>query len=177
MERLHPKAVWLFFLKSFFSYVFLGGFLMVFTFTPAFLRTIFSRFSEIEGSTMPFNFIWQPFLVLIVLALFDYAVARLTYHFYRFELTEDTYRAERGIIWKRYISIPYDRIQNVDIYRGIWDRILGLSDIQIHTAGYGGTGARGMGSEGRLPGLDKERAEEVRDILISKVKEARGQGL
>lgn len=109
----------------------------------------------------------------MILIIISYIWARLSYRFWRYQLTEDAYKSERGIIFKRYVSIPYERIQNVDIYRGILDRLLGLSDLQIQTAGYGaagGHGLRGFGSEGRLPGLSKEKAEEMREELIRRAK-------
>ena len=80
-------------------------------------------------------------------------------------------------IWKRYVSIPYARIQNVDIHRGLLARILGLSDILIHTAGYGGIGSRGIGSEGRLPGLDKVEAERIREELLQKARKSGNSGI
>lgn len=64
---------------------------------------------------------------------------------------------------EKYVTIPYDRIQNVDIYRGVVDRLLGLN---IHTAGWGISGWRTFDVEGYLPGLSKEVAEELRDELI-----------
>ncbi len=114
-------------------------------------------------------------IIFIILIIFDYIWAKLSYHFYRYELAEDAYKSERGVIWKRYVSIPYSRIQNVDIYRGLLARLLGLSDIQVQTAGYGAPNA--ISSEGRLPGLSKEEAEKIRDELIRRVKEAKDQGL
>jgi len=52
-----------------------------------------------------------------------------------------------------------------------------LSDLQIHTAGYGAVGAKGTGSEGRLPGLSREDAESLREELLRRVKESKNQGL
>ena len=112
----------------------------------------------------------------IVLLLFSalFAWAKLSYHFYRYELTEDGFQKELGVIWKKYVTIPYDRIQNVDIHRGIIARLLGLSDLNIQTAGSAAQIYRnstfGLGAEGRLPGLSKKDAERLRDELISRAK-------
>ena len=88
---------------------------------------------------------------------------------------EDVFKKESGVIWKKYVSIPYERIQNVDIYRGVFARILGLSDLHIQTAGasvvsYGRGGLAGVGAEGRLPGIGKDVAEKLRDGLIKRAK-------
>jgi len=107
--------------------------------------------------------------------------AKLTYRYYLYELTEDGFRKEHGVIWKKYVTIPYERVQNVDIYRGVIARLLGLSDLHIQTAGasaqYSRYGALGLSAEGRLMGLSREDAEKIRDELIKRAKGSKGQGL
>ncbi len=158
-RQLHPKAVWLFFFNKGFGLWILVAF--------------FLAQSVIYVASGILFLIWS-ILIFIVVLILAFVVAKLSYHFYRFELTDGEYKAERGIIWKRYISIPYGRIQNVDIYRGVLDRLLGLSDLNIQTAGYSTIGTRGAGgSEGRLPGLSTQEAEKVREELIKRAKGAR----
>ena len=106
--------------------------------------------------------------------------SKLAYDAYKYELREDGFRKEYGVIWKKYVTIPYERIQNVDINRGLLARLLGLSDLQIQTAGISATvsryGMAGMGAEGRLPGISKDVAEELRDELIKRAR-GKNQGL
>ena len=113
-----------------------------------------------------------------LLILLCYFLAKSAYRYWHYELTENALRIEKGIIWKKYLSIPYERIQNVDISRGVLDRILNLSDIQIQTAGnsavYGRPG--GWHSEGKIPGLDIKIAEQLREELVNKSKGTK-QGL
>lgn len=115
---------------------------------------------------------WFGILVFVSLIL-AFIWSKLTYRFYRYELTEAGFRKELGVIYKKYVTIPYDRIQNVDIYRGILARMLGLSDLNIQTAGASGA----IGAEGRLPGLSREVAEQVRDELIKRARQSKGQGV
>src|SRR3990167_3650621 len=114
---------------------------------------------------LPFCFIW----------------AKLTYHFYRYELIDSGFRKESGGIYKKYVTIPYDRIQNVDIHRGILARLLGLSDLNIQTAGFSATvgryGVGGASAEGRLPGTSREVSEQLRDELIQRSRQSKNQGL
>ena len=120
-------------------------------------------------------------IILLILILLLYVWARLSYKFYLYELTEDGFKKELGVIYKKYVTIPYERIQNVDIYRGILARILGLSDLNIQTAGASAQvtrhGVFGAGAEGRLPGLLHEDAEKLRDELIKRAKHSSNQGL
>ncbi|MEK7194296.1 MAG: PH domain-containing protein [Patescibacteria group bacterium] len=164
MKQLDPKAVWLFFISQFISVVpvaILGVFC-----------GIFSELSAITNWGIGSFVLWITIGVVIILII-AFVIAKLSYHFYRYELTDIGFKKESGIIWKRYVTIPYDRIQNVDIYRGVIARILGLSDLQIHTAGVGGVA---MG-EGRLPGLSFSDADIIRDELINRSRQSRnGQG-
>jgi uncharacterized membrane protein YdbT with pleckstrin-like domain len=173
MKHLDPKAVWLFFFQtvigwivglivlSFWSFGALGSMPE----SENILRTVITIAAGIIVVGIVIAFIW----------------AKLSYAFYKYELTDAGFRKESGVIWKRYVTIPYNRIQNVDIYRGIVARILGLSDLQIQTAGASAVitryGAGGMGAEGRLPALSKEDAERLRDELIDRARHSGGQGL
>lgn len=173
MKKLDSKFVWILFLNNIYGAIFLAIFIGVFL-------------SSFINSVPSFNLPWFGiFIVLLVLFIvFAFVWAKLTLYFYKYELTNDGFKKESGVIYKKYVTIPYDRIQNVDINRGILARILGLSDLNIQTAGnsavFGGSYAmRGIGAEGRLPGLSKEIANEVRDELIRRAKDTRNlnQGL
>jgi len=124
------------------------------------------------------NWLW---LIIPVLVVLGYVWAKLSYENYKYELTDDSFRKELGVIYKKYVSIPYERIQNIDIYRGILDRLLGLSNLHVQTAGASSAmNYRGMwrgGAEGKLPGLSKEVAEQLRDELVKRSQGAKGKGL
>ncbi|XOB41403.1 MAG: PH domain-containing protein [Candidatus Nealsonbacteria bacterium] len=172
MEKLHPKAVWIFFFQFLSTFLFFGFFIAIFLIVPL-LMMIQKKIGE---GTVALPWGWL-ILGLFLYIIFCYIWAKLTYRFWRYQLTEDAIKIEKGVIWKKYISIPYERIQNVDIYRGILARLLGLSDLQIQTAGYsGGYGRYGGGIEGKLPGIDIQTAEQLREDLIKRIKGTK-QGL
>lgn len=171
MQHLHPRAFWLFFIPALLP-------------APGFLIALFvmvlalSSEGELPAFLSGSSVLYLSVLVTALYILGAYAWAKLTCHFYRYELREDGFRKEHGIIWKRYVTIPYDRIQNVDIFRGLIARILGLSDIQVQTAGAITAGSYGAFAEGRLPGINKEEAEKIRDELVRRARTSRsGQGL
>lgn len=179
MKQLDPKSVWLFFL----SFVLRSIIPIIF-----FSIWVTAFFGDIDksldnGGEFSFGFINWPWTIIVVLSIIFlcFVWAKLTYRFYRYELTDAGFRKELGVIYKKYVTIPYDRIQNVDIYRGILARILGLSDLNVQTAGasamIGRYGAAGIGAEGRLPGLSREAAEELRDELIERARKSKNQGL
>jgi len=176
MKQLDPKAVWLFFisfvLQSIIPIIFLTFWI------GAFVSGLNeSTGSEVELSVTSSNWIWIVGPAFFIILCFIWA--KLTYHYYRYELLDSGFRKESGVIYKKYVTIPYDRIQNVDINRGILARIFGLSDLNIQTAGASATisryGAMGGGAEGRLPGVSKEVAEQLRDELIQRARQPRSQ--
>ncbi|MBP9832442.1 MAG: PH domain-containing protein, partial [Candidatus Pacebacteria bacterium] len=108
MKQLDKKAVWLFFLSSvsstlIFSLIFVGW-------------TLFAVFEDsfIGGNVLSTMLGWL-ILVVAVFTVLSFIWAKLSYHYYRYELTDLGFRKESGVIWKKYVTIPYARIQNVDI--------------------------------------------------------------
>jgi uncharacterized membrane protein YdbT with pleckstrin-like domain len=166
MQKLDPKAKWNFF------FIFLGrsltplGFLVGFWFFDA----INPNLQSVEPMTTIITI--TPLLILAIL-LFCWLWSGLSYTNYNYELKDEGVRIERGVIWKKYVTIPYDRIQNVDILRGLVARILGLSDLQIQTAGGLTSANYGAYSEGRLPGLSPHIAENLRDEVLKVSRKSR----
>jgi len=177
MKQLDPKAVWLFFF----------GFILR-SIIPIIIFSIWgsvflSDFNQNLAGNNEFSFAFLNWLwVIIPIFLASCFVwAKLTFHFYRYELLDSRFRKESGVIYKKYVTIPYDRIQNVDINRGILARILGLSDFNIQTAGASAIvsryGVMGGGAEGRLPAVSMAVGEQLRDELIQRTRQSKNQGL
>ncbi len=177
MQKLDPKVVWIFFVRIFFRGLVMFIFLLYFLFL---IYTPFHRMGKGEIFLGRVSFLWALIPLFILYLIFCWILAKLTYRFWGYQLTEEAFKKEHGVIWKKYVSIPYERIQNIDIHRGILARILGLSDLKIQTAGYSavvyGRRMAGIGAEGYLPGLDKQVAEQLREELIRKAKGTK-QGL
>lgn len=151
MEQLDRQATWYFFFRSVIQLIGLGfilGFWAVLIADSLLLGITIISLGPVLG------------------AIIAYVWAKLTYDNYWYELRDDGFRKEHGVIWKKYVTIPYQRIQNVDIHRGLLARLLGLSDIKIQTAGGISTGSYGATAEGYLPGLSPQKAEEMRDELV-----------
>lgn len=178
MQKLDSKAVWLFFFRIFFR----GLFVLIFFGYILFIISIpiLTKTERAEAFLEKVGYLWLLLPLFILYLIFCWFWAKLTYRFWVYQLTEDAFKKEYGVIWKKYVSIPYERIQNIDIHRGVITRILGLSDLQIQTAGASavvyGRRMMGIGAEGYLPGLDKNVTEELREELIKRAKGTK-QGL
>lgn len=68
-----------------------------------------------------------------------------------------------GVIASTTTIIPYNRIQHVALHEGFIDRKYYLAEIQIFTAG-------GSGSDLEIPGIAIEEAENIKQLLMGKIK-------
>ena len=173
VERmLHSGAKWLFRIRSFFGVIFLTFFFGIWS--SVFLIGVFQA---IGANAVSAFLIVSLIGILIAIALIE-VYARLSYKFWKYEFTDSQLRIERGIIWKKYSNIPYQRMQNVDITRGIFARMLGFSTVNIQTAGYSmPTNGVGSMSEGYIPAVSMEEAEHIREFVIKKITKKKGSGL
>lgn len=67
-----------------------------------------------------------------------------------------------GIIGTNTMVIPYNRVQHVALHEGWIARFFGLAKIEIFTAG-------GMSSDLEIPGIAKEEAENIKQLLMGKI--------
>ncbi|MDI6049686.1 PH domain-containing protein [Flavobacterium sp. XS2P24] len=67
-----------------------------------------------------------------------------------------------GIIATKTIVIPYNRVQHVALHEGLISRYFGLAKIEIFTAG-------GSSSDIEIPGIEKEQAEDIKQLLMGKI--------
>jgi len=85
-----------------------------------------------------------------------------------YQLREDDLLFRRGLLFQRFVSVPYGRMQLIDITSGPVSRVIGLSDLRFVTAA--------ASSSVAIPGLRIEDAEELRDQLVG-LAETRRAGL
>ncbi|HVT12206.1 MAG TPA: PH domain-containing protein [Fimbriimonadaceae bacterium] len=64
-----------------------------------------------------------------------------------------------GFVWRKRRTIPLSRIQNVNIERTIWHRLLGAAAVKVETAA-------GHKGEGDLAALSEENAAKLQSVLL-----------
>ncbi|MBP6558022.1 MAG: PH domain-containing protein [Flavobacterium sp.] len=67
-----------------------------------------------------------------------------------------------GIIATNTMVIPYNRVQHVALHEGFIARFFGLAKVEIFTAG-------GVSSDLEIPGIAKEEAENIKQLLMGKI--------
>lgn len=136
------------------------------------IGTLITGIIVTAASLIPFWLGWQQgwmlgaglgAIFIIVLAVTPRRVRSIGYI-----LRDDDLLFRRGIMFQRFVAVPYGRMQLVDISRGPIARAFGLGELKFVTA---------AASSGVLiPGLPLETAEQLRDQLVA-VAETRRAGL
>lgn len=105
-----------------------------------------------------------PFVLFVVLAVFAFLRVRTIGYLQR----DDDLLVRRGMLYRRFVSVPYGRMQIVDITQGPIERMVGLKTLKFVTAA--------ATSAVTIPGLPGDDAEVLRDRLVA-VAESRRAGL
>ena len=125
------------------------------------------------AGTIPLHLLQIPFalaisIVVAVSALITLVLVPRRVRAIGYQLRDDDLLFRRGIMFLRFVAVPYGRMQLVDINRGPIDRFLGLSELRFVTAA-ASTGVT-------IPGLEASEADALRDKLVA-LAESRRAGL
>src|SRR5688572_18251525 len=97
--------------------------------------------------------------------------AVLRYYFTVYSLDSQKMVLKTGLIYRQTRTIPLERIQNVELSRGVLHQVLGLSDLKIETAG-------GTQAEAQLSALSVSEAQRLKEFLQrARPVDSRAEGL
>jgi membrane protein YdbS with pleckstrin-like domain len=99
------------------------------------------------------------YIVLVVVVLF---FSRMNFKKKGFAFRNHDVLFRHGIIATNTLVIPYNRVQHVALHEGLISRFFGLAKIEIFTAG-------GRSSDIEIPGILKEQAENIKQLLMGKI--------
>ena len=111
---------------------------------------------------------WPALAVAVVIGLTTLALAPRRVRSIGYRLRDDDLEFKRGIMFHRVVSVPYGRMQLIDVNRGPVARALGLAELKFVTA----AAATGV----TIPGLVDAEATALRDELVA-LAESRRVGL
>ncbi|RKS02255.1 hypothetical protein C8C84_1964 [Flavobacterium sp. 102] len=97
---------------------------------------------------------------LFVLVFFFFSNIAYKKKAYAFRNHDVIFRS--GIIATNTMVIPYNRVQHVALHEGFIARFFGLAKVEIFTAG-------GVSSDLEIPGIAKEEAENIKQLLMGKI--------
>jgi membrane protein YdbS with pleckstrin-like domain len=119
----------------------------------------------------------------VLASVVKYFLIRIDYDMRYYVVTDRSLRIRQGALLIDESTFTFANVQNLKIHQGPIERLLGLSNLVVETAGGAGTGAkegRGQtpfrrGHEGRLRGV--ANARDVRDQILKLLKRYRDAGL
>jgi len=88
----------------------------------------------------------------------------LYWRHFEYRVGANEIRIDSGIFSRTHRSIPFDRIQDVDITQGLLARALGIARVKLETGGSSGPKA----DEGVLQAIPLKRAEDLRNLIRSR---------
>lgn len=119
-------------------------------------------------------------LFILFQMLLSLLAVRLDFEMRWYLVTDQSLRIREGVFHVREMTMTFANIQNISISQGPLQRLLGVSDLEVKSAGGGGAqhpqqaGAFSMHT-GYFRGVDN--AEELRDLMRERMRKAKGAGL
>ncbi|WP_426516423.1 PH domain-containing protein [Diaminobutyricibacter sp. McL0618] len=111
---------------------------------------------------------WVALIAIVAITVIQLIIAPRRARAIGYQLRDDDLLFRRGIMFLRFVSVPYGRMQLIDINRGPVGRLLGLADLKFVTAA--------ASTNIAIPGLPEGDAAELRDRLVE-LAESRRAGL
>lgn len=102
-------------------------------------------------------------LVLVMALLFillSLGAAAVRWRRFSYQVADDQIRIESGVVSRVHRSIPFDRIQDVDISQGPLARLLGVAKLKFETGG-----GSGGAEDGVLDAIALDRAQQLREFV------------
>ncbi len=107
-----------------------------------------------------------------------YFLQRLNYEMRWYIVTDRSLRIRSGVVWLQEITMTFANIQEIRVNANPIERLLGLANVEVRSAGGGNSGAEGnpsSGHVGKFAGVDN--AEAIRDLLVERLRVYRDSGL
>ena len=99
---------------------------------------------------------------------------QLYYKRMSYKLTQIEMEWSRGVWFRRMGIVLYNRITNIDIKQGPFQRRLGIASLMIQTAGYSAPSHRGS-AEIKIEGIKQH--EELRELIMQFVRSQKSVGV
>ena len=108
------------------------------------------------------NYALELLIGLVIIVVVAVLLTRIAFKKKAFAFRNHDVIYRSGIIATNTMVIPYNRVQHVALHEGFVSRIFGLAKVEIFTAG-------GNSSDLEIPGIAKEEAENIKQLLTGKI--------
>jgi len=100
--------------------------------------------------------------ILVLATSLGLTLPKLMWRSKGYQLREHDLHYRRGVIWHRVTSLPYVRIQHVELESGPVERYFKLATLKFYTAG-------GGSADMKIPGLPFGIASRIRSYVMTRV--------
>jgi membrane protein YdbS with pleckstrin-like domain len=149
-------------------------------------RTIrVNMFKEVAKQITPWEFIaFEIFelggvLLFLVQLPVSFAAVRLEFELHWYIVTDRSLRIRTGLVRLQESTMSFANLQQVEIEQGPLQRLLGLADLRVQSAGGGGTQKPGQEHDSLHTGIfhSVNNATEIRDLILERLRQFRQAGL
>ena len=109
--------------------------------------------------TVGLSIIW---LIALIVVLIWVPAAHKALEYY---IQQDSVKMKGGVFWRKHITIPNQKITNIDTTQGPFERFLKIGTIHVQTAGAGGQ--QGQKAELKISGV--RDPEQIKDVIINNI--------
>ena len=129
-----------------------------------FLSGGFAAFMILSDHNIPQSILFSIAAAILLIIIFVSVVTWLGFPRKGYLVREKDVSFQRGLITYKVTSVPLNRIQHVEVNQGVLAKILGLSSVNIYTAG-------GSSSDLSIPGITENEAQKLKSFLSGKISE------
>lgn len=121
-----------------------------------------------QSTTPDYLLLLAPFAAVFFSLIFSIVIYQWLYIWtYFYDLDEHFLRVRKGVLIRREVSVPYNRIHDVYFDQDVLDHIFNLFDLYVATA------SEISHLETHIDGLSRASGEALRNLLMEKVEGSR----
>lgn len=105
--------------------------------------------------------------ILFLLVILTVLVPRLLWRSQGYQLRDKDIHHKHGVVWRAVTSLPYVRVQHVELESGPLERFFKLATLKFYTAG-------GGSADMKIPGLPFATASKIRSFVLEQAGQETG---
>ena len=122
--------------------------------------------------------IWGVLVLLLQLPV-TFAAVRLDFEMHWYIVTDRSLRIRTGLVSLQESTMSFANLQQVEVKQGPLQRLLGLANVHVQSAGGGGEHQPGQRGDSLHTGIfhSVNNATEIRDLILERLRQFRQTGL
>jgi len=118
-------------------------------------------------------------LLFLVQLPVTFAAVRLDFEMHWYIVTDRSLRIRTGLWRLQETTMSFANLQQVEVKQGPLQRLLGLADVHVQSAGGGGDHQPGQQGDSLHTGIfhSVNNANEIRDLILERLRQFRQAGL